>query len=243
MGTLLIFAFLFFCGSLVGWIMEVIFCKFFASTNPEHKWINPGFLMGPYVPIYGFGLCALYLLANIEPLIPIDSLFLRKSVLFIVMALFITLLEYVAGLFLLKFMNTRLWDYSEYKFNFQGIICPLFTFFWWALSAFYYFLIHNSILESLVWLSENLAFSFFIGLFFGIFIIDTVVSFNLVYKIRKFAKENDIIVKYDQLKQDIRQHNIKRREKASFLFSFKSKKPISDHLNDYLTKKNQEKSN
>ena len=23
------------------------------------KWVNPGFLIGPYLPIYGFGLCGL----------------------------------------------------------------------------------------------------------------------------------------------------------------------------------------
>lgn len=236
MSILLIFAFLFFCGSIIGWIMEVLFCKFFSDTNPEHKWINPGFLTGPYVPIYGFGLCSLFFIASIESFIPIDSLFLKKSLLFIVMALFITFLEYLAGLFLLKFMNTRLWDYSNYRFNIQGLICPLFTFFWWVLSALYYFLIHDNILNSISWLSNNLAFSFFIGVFFGIFIIDTVDSFNLVYKIRNFAKENNVVVKYDNLKKNIHEYNIKAKEKTSFIRPFKSNKPIHDHLKDYLNK-------
>ena len=40
-------AYLFFLGSLAGWVMEVLFRKFFSDSNPEHKWINPGFCVGP----------------------------------------------------------------------------------------------------------------------------------------------------------------------------------------------------
>ncbi|MDE7431059.1 MAG: putative ABC transporter permease, partial [Lachnospiraceae bacterium] len=59
-------AFLFFMGSLSGWGLEVIFRRFFSDANPERKWINPGFLAGPYLPLYGFSLCALFLLAHIK---------------------------------------------------------------------------------------------------------------------------------------------------------------------------------
>ena len=56
MSDLLVFAFLFFIGSCLGWGIEVVFRKFFSHSNPQHKWINPGFLAGPYLPLYGFGL-------------------------------------------------------------------------------------------------------------------------------------------------------------------------------------------
>ena len=52
------------------------------------------------------------------------------------------LIEYFAGLIFIKGMHVKLWDYSDEKFNIQGIICPKFTFFWYLLSAIYYFLIH-----------------------------------------------------------------------------------------------------
>ena len=65
MNLFLTLAFLFFIGSVLGWVLELFFRKFFSGSNPEHKWINPGFCTGPYLPIYGFGLCALYLLARI----------------------------------------------------------------------------------------------------------------------------------------------------------------------------------
>lgn len=234
MNDFLILAFLFFCGSLVGWSLEVVFRRFFSSANPSRRWINPGFLTGPYLPLYGFSLCILYVLAECEQYISIDSIFWRKSLLFVFMAISITLFEYIAGLIFIKGLKTKLWDYSENKYNIQGIICPLFTFFWWLLSAIYYFFIHNSILTSLEWLSQNLAFSFFIGMFYGIIIIDISNSLQLVFKIKQFAVENDVVVKYEKLRHTIHEENLKRRERISFLFNFTSKGNLHENLKTYL---------
>lgn len=55
MSNILILAFLFFAGCLIGWGIEVIFRRF-EPNNKARKWINPGFLIGPYLPLYGFGL-------------------------------------------------------------------------------------------------------------------------------------------------------------------------------------------
>ena len=51
MSMFLTLAYLFFIGSVLGWCLELVFRKFFSSANPEHKWINPGFCVGPYVPL------------------------------------------------------------------------------------------------------------------------------------------------------------------------------------------------
>ena len=65
MNRVLVVAFLFFMGSLIGWGLEVVYRRFFSDANPERKWINPGFLIGPYLPLYGFSLSAVYLLSFI----------------------------------------------------------------------------------------------------------------------------------------------------------------------------------
>lgn len=240
MNEFLMLAFLFFCGSLIGWVIEVTFRKFISKSNPDRRWINPGFLTGPYLPLYGFSLCILYLLADLEEFILIDSTFFRKSLLFIIMAICITFIEYIAGLIFIKGLKTKLWDYSDKKFNIQGIICPQFTFFWWVLSAIYYFFIHNSIITSLDWLSHNLSFSFVIGFFYGVLSIDVVNSLHLVVKIRKFANENDIVIIYDKLRDSIHEENIKRKEKINFIFSFKSGNTIYENLSEYLIKELEE---
>ena len=58
MNEFLKLAFLFFMGCLLGWCLEVLYRRF-TPANKERRWINPGFLVGPYLPLYGFGLCTL----------------------------------------------------------------------------------------------------------------------------------------------------------------------------------------
>ena len=182
MSLLLTLAFLFFVGSVLGWVLELLFRNL--TMRPE-KIVNPGFCTGPWLPIYGFGLCALYLLASLEKYSLVPDPFWNKVLLFAAMAVGMTLIEYVAGVFCLKFLKVRLWDYSDLWGNVQGIICPRFSFFWAILGAMYYFLIHPYILEGLLWLSNNLAFSFFIGMFYGVFCIDVIHSAQLVVKLKK----------------------------------------------------------
>ena len=62
----LIIVFLFFFGSCAGWVLEVFFRRFFSGANPERKWLNPGFLFGPCVPLYGFGTVVLFVLSEFE---------------------------------------------------------------------------------------------------------------------------------------------------------------------------------
>jgi len=228
----LIPAFLFFIGSLAGWGIEVLFRRFFSAK----KWINPGFLTGPYLPLYGFSLCILYYMAFMESAIPIETLWLKRLVLFALMSLCITLVEYAAGLIFIKKMKIKLWDYSDRPGNINGIICPLFSFFWAVLSAVYYFGIHPHVLGALDWLSENLAFSFFVGFFYGVFIIDVVYSTNLVTKIRAFSEEKGIVMKYEELKEHIKESKETRREKFRFLLSMHSAVSINEHLREYYEK-------
>ncbi len=231
MNILLILAFLFFIGSVAGWVLE-LFYRHFSPANRDHKWINPGFCTGPYVPLYGCGLCLLYLIASMESLDSISGLRYKKVILFVLMAVMMTVIEYIAGIFLLKAANVRLWDYSGEWGNVNGLICPKFSFYWAVISAFYYFVLHPRILSALNWLSNNLAFSFVIGLFFGVFIIDVANSFEIVEKLRAFAKKNNVIVRYESVKQHIRAKSDERKHKYSFFSPFQSDRPLSEHLKE-----------
>ncbi len=229
MGIFLTLAFLFFIGSLIGWVLELVYRNL---TRKDNKWINPGFCTGPYVPLYGTGLCILYLLASLEKYDMFKNPFLNKTVLFIAMSATMTIMEYIAGIICLKFFNVRLWDYSEYKGNIQGIICPQFSLIWSALGAVYYFFIHKHILGALEWLARNLAFSFIIGLFFGVFIIDVVNSAELVIKLKRFAKEHEVVIKYESIKMHIRAKQKSIREKYYFFRPFRSNVLMSEHLKE-----------
>lgn len=222
MNMFLILAFLFFIGSIMGWVLELFFRRIISNK----EWINPGFLVGPYLPLYGFGLCIFYLLSQIH---------LDGILVILIMTISVTSIEYIAGIIFIKGMGVKLWDYSNNWGNVDGLICPLYMFFWGILGTIYYYFVNPYILESLSWLENNLAFSFFIGFFFGIIIIDTIYSTNLIVKIRKFAMEKGLIVKYEELKASIFEQAVKEKEKYSFVFAINSNvKAIEEHLNNYM---------
>ena len=232
MSELLTLSFLFFMGSIAGWVLELFFRRFFSSANPERKWINPGFCTGPYVPLYGLGLCAMYLIVSLEQYSTLESVFWTRAILFLAGALAMTVIEYIAGILSLKVLKVRLWDYSNQWGNIQGVICPKFSLAWAALVAVYYFAVHPYILDSIEWLSNNLAFSFVIGFFYGVFIIDVVHSAQLVAKLKRFAEENGVVVRYERLKERIRAEQVREREKYRFFQPFKTSRELGEYLRE-----------
>lgn len=233
MNVFLTLATLFFVGSIGGWVFEVFFRKFLSDSNPDRRWINPGFLVGPYLPIYGFGLAGMYLLCKI-PLDFVPSVPWQIVLRLVMMTVVMTVIEYVAGLIFIKGMRIKLWDYSGRWGNIQGIICPLFSLIWGVGGAAYYFLVHPHVLSGLDWLSRNLAYSFFVGFFFGVIAIDIGYSMQIVVKIRKFAADNRIVVRYEEFKAHIKHNKELAKEKARFVFAFRSDRPLGEHLNKYL---------
>lgn len=191
MNLFLTLAFLFFVGSVTGWIIELVYRRFFSSANPERKWINPGFCTGPYLPLYGCGLCVLYLIASLEnfhvignPVLGKDRPFHRHGAAHdgdrVSRRSSLSEARGLAALGLYRRVGESERTESVRKFSF----------YWAVLGALYYFLIHPHILNALRWLSENLAFSFFVGVFFGVFAIDAASAMQLGVKLRRFAKEN-----------------------------------------------------
>lgn len=237
MSDILVFAFLFFIGSCLGWCMEVVFRRFFSKSNFEKKWINPGFLTGPYLPIYGFGLWGMYFVSMLSSVRMTGSEAVDVVIVLVIMAVVMTGIEYIAGLIFIKGMNLKLWDYSEMRGNIQGIICPQFSIIWGFLGCFYYFVINPYVIEWIVWLSHHLAFSFFIGMFFGVFIIDVWYSMQISSGIKKFAKEKESIIKYEELKEFLAFQRNELKEKKRFLLAFKTERPLRQQLEKYIEKR------
>ncbi len=234
MNDFLIFAFLFFIGSCLGWCIELLFRKFFSGSNPERKWINPGFLTGPYLPLYGFGLWGMYEISHVIKLVMTENKILDTLIIFLIMAIIMTIIEYIAGLIFIKGMKVKLWDYSAQKFNLQGIICPLFTIIWGLLGSLYYFTVNSHVEGWVAWLANHLTFSFFIGMFFGIFAVDLWYSLEMSAKMRKFAVDNQLVIRYEELKAFLREQREQREERSRFLLAFKTEEPFREHLEKYL---------
>lgn len=229
--ALLVAAFLFITGSMLGWVTEVLFRRIFTAK----KWINPGFLTGPYLPLYGFGIAGLFAIS----FLPIDTGYewLNAIIIILIMGVAMTLIEYIAGLIFIKGMKIKLWDYSDRKGNIQGIICPLFSFFWLVVSTFYYFVIRIYVIGAVIWFVEHIEFSFVVGLFIGVFLVDLGHSINISAKIRSFAKSHNIVVHFEKLKETVSEKvETLEKKRASFVFPFKSNRNLTENLNSYKEK-------
>lgn len=100
----------FYVYSFLGWFYESTLCSMY-----DHKhFINRGFLLGPYCPVYGVGATACYLCFN-----RITNPFL----LFLASALLCGVIEYFTGYAMEKIFHAKWWDYSDYPFQLHGRVC------------------------------------------------------------------------------------------------------------------------
>ena len=103
--------------AIAGYICEVIFAAIVLG-----KFVNRGFLNGPWCPIYGFGVVIVAICLK-----PLSKSLL---VLFIGSVLLTSVLEYFTGFILEKVFDQKWWDYSDDKFNLGGYICLKFSLLW-----------------------------------------------------------------------------------------------------------------
>lgn len=96
--------------SFIGWIWEVLF----VSINHK-KLTNRGFLIGPVLPIYGFG--AVCMLAS--------TIWIKNSIIltFVFGMVGASILEYFTGVLMESLFKIRYWDYSNRPLNLNGHIC------------------------------------------------------------------------------------------------------------------------
>ena len=102
--------FIFCMFSVVGFIWETIYCSL-----REGKLLNRGFMKGPFLPIYGFGVCVMLIAAA-----PFPNLVVLGCLSGTICA---TVMEYVTGDLMEHLFKVRYWDYSKEKFNLNGHIC------------------------------------------------------------------------------------------------------------------------
>lgn len=236
MDVLMIICLLFVFGASMGWLLELFFRRIFTS----HKWINPGFLVGPCLPLYGFGVSVLFLISYIcrfDEWFEIPS-YINTIITILLMSVMMTVIEYIAGIIFIKGMGIKLWDYSNRWGNIQGIVCPLFSLFWSFAALGFYFLL-RPVCESLInWFSENayqnIWLPFMLGAYYGVLFVDLAYSFKVTSKIKQFARDNKFVVKYEQFKQEVRDYQIKAKEKISYLFPFKTALNIKEILYSYM---------
>lgn len=100
----------FYIYSFLGWIWETLYVSVGSG-----RWVNRGFMHGPFLPIYGFGFTGM-----VFATIPFQGNYLYEFVIGIIGA---TIMEYITGYVMEKLFHLRYWDYSDNRFNLNGYIC------------------------------------------------------------------------------------------------------------------------
>ena len=130
---------------------------------------------------------------------------------------------YKAGLLFVKGFKVRLWDYTNMRGNFMGILCPLFSVIWFALSIIYYYLAHPFVSHFATDVynfmfgadgkAANFGLIFALGLVYGIFLIDLVQSIGLFAKIVALAKASPLAARYEELRAESRRFKAEAGER------------------------------
>lgn len=155
---------MFLIGSIIGFIWENGLSIVFPS-------IESGILYGPWVPIYGFGVCIIIFIERLVFNRFKVNRFLKIFFMTLLIMLIVTGLEFLGGVLIKEFLHKTLWDYSKFKFNIGKYICLEITLLWGVMSLLFLYVV-KPIIEKFIykiprWVSI---------LVFGILIIDCIVT-------------------------------------------------------------------
>lgn len=162
--------------SFFGWILEKVY-----RSVKQMAFVSPGFLYGCFLPIYGTS-AVLSLL--IEKNVDIVSLPLQ----IIIYGILVTTIEYITGTCMEKIFRVRFWDYSNNKYNIQGMVCLQFFVAWSFLTILLIKYIHPVVERSVDKLHEPLI-PVLSSILFIYFIID--FAFSVAY-FRRFAEDTEV---------------------------------------------------
>ncbi|MBP5426298.1 MAG: putative ABC transporter permease [Clostridiales bacterium] len=166
---------LFLAYAILGWCMEVV-VKFV-----EYKrFINRGFLIGPYCPIYGMGALLITFL--------LDRFKERPVVVFILGLLVASVLEYITSWAMEKMFHARWWDYSNDKFNINGRVC-LETMIPFGILGLLIIYILNPVLIGVCERMGNDLLCIIVSVLGGIFLIDGVISTVILSTFKNDSEE------------------------------------------------------
>ena len=176
-----LFFFYFYC--FFGWIFESTYVSI-----KSRKFVNRGFMRGPFLPIYGSG--AIMMLVVSMPFQ--DNIFLT----YIAGCIGATALELVTGVAMEALFKVRYWDYSNQKFNYKGHICLSSTVAWGFLTIFMTEFLHRGV-EKIVFVIPVAVVNVVTVIVTVYIIIDFTLSFKAAMDLR------DILVGLEKAKEEM----------------------------------------
>lgn len=176
-----LFYFYFYC--FFGWIFESTYVSL-----KSRKFVNRGFMRGPFLPIYGSG--AIMMLVVSMPFQ--DNIFLT----YVAGCIGATALELVTGMAMEALFKVRYWDYSNQKFNYKGHICLSSTIAWGFLTILMTEFLHKGV-EKIVFAIPVMVVNTVTVIVTVYIIIDFTLSFKAAMDLR------DILVGLEKAKEEM----------------------------------------
>ncbi|WP_019131943.1 putative ABC transporter permease [Peptoniphilus obesi] len=186
------YIFIFFIFSVIGWLIEVSL-----KSIQFHRFINRGFLVGPYCPIYGLG--ALLIVMSNEWMGKYDS---SNAIIFLNSVLICGFIEYFVSYFLEKFYHARWWDYTNRPMNLHGRIW-IGNLILFGLGGLAIVNIFNPLFLSLFH-NLDLRYREIIGIFIVILMLSDYVISYFVMKLIKLNVEKSKADNTDDIKNEIK---------------------------------------
>ncbi len=160
--------------AFLGWCTEVSY-----AALDTGKFVNRGFLNGPYCPIYGCGV--VIVVAILTPL--------KENLFFLFTGSFLltSILEFITGFLLEKVFHNKWWDYSDKPFNIKGYVCLKFSIYWGLACTFIMDIVHPVIYKTITTIPFVVGVVFLV-IIMTVFAIDLCVTVSTILKFNRQLK-------------------------------------------------------
>ncbi len=208
-----------------GWIWECLYV-----SVCERRWVNRGFLKGPFLPIYGSGaICILVVTIPFRGNVWLMALVGMAAA---------TVLEYVTGYVMERLFRVRYWDYTGKLLNLNGYVCLMSTLCWGVMTVLMVDVFHVYV-EELVLSVDEKYITLAVLVITPAISADFVTSFNaairlrdlLVQKERIYAELRKLAEKKDELEAELRELS-GRADKAMDKAMDRAKDQVRQELNE-----------
>lgn len=201
--------FFFYFYSFLGWVWETCYVSVLQT-----KWVNRGFMHGPFLPLYGSG--AVIVLVTTLPFRD------QAWLVYIVGMVSATILEYFTGVAMERLFHVRYWDYSSQILNLNGHICLSSSLAWGLFSVLLTLYGHNPVEHLAMRMNSNL-------LEVIVFLLTVYISIDMAESVREAINLKEVLISLEENNEDFR-HISKHIEVVSAFYGEEIKERSEEGL-------------
>lgn len=177
-----LFFFYFYC--FLGWVWETCYVSVLKA-----KWVNRGFMRGPFLPIYGSGAIVVLIFT-----LPFRT---HAGLVFVVGMVSATVLEYFTGAAMERMFHVRYWDYSNQRLNLNGHICVTSSLAWGVFSVILTLYGHIPVERLASRLNIN-------ALEVIVFVLTVYISIDMAESVREAINLKEVLLSLEENNEDFR---------------------------------------